>query len=416
MSNNITDLHQIKALAGRFCENISKSLKAPAQKFVKDMNFSILASQSCILSEISRSLNERITVKKTEERLSRGLNNLGENESLLDNLAPLVTPFIGDEPVFLCDNSDIAKTCGKAFEGLSRVHDGSTGEITKGYWTLEISALSEKSHTPIPVYDRLYSTNEKGFVSQNAELFRGLQKVRELYGNAGIFVQDRGYDGNNIYEYFFKNDMTFLIRANRDRDVILKNKRLNILAAAQKYKGKCVLKFKGFSLKTSLIPISLPAFPDKNLTMVTVYGLSDEPLMLLTNYSSDENRLSNLIAKLYFLRWRIEENFRFKKQSFGIEKFRVLSLRSIRALHRLAMISTAFVAILSAQREDKAIIARLVKISKPIFEPSWAKFCKMFLHYSIASAISLLFTRSRVPLVRKNPPFRHSAQLVLPGY
>lgn len=416
MSNHITDLYKMKALTEKYSENISKGLSLPAGKLVKDMGFGILASGSCILSEISRSLNETITVKKTEERLSRGLNKLGENESLLDNLAPLVKPLVGMVPVFLCDGSDLAKPCGKAFEGLSRVHDGSTGEITKGYWTLEISALSEKSHTPIPVYDRVYSTLEKGFVSQNAELFKGLQKVRELYGNTGVFVHDRGYDGNKIYEHFFKNNMTFLIRANRDRDVIHKNKRLNILAAAEKYKGKCALKFKGFSLKTSLVPVSLPAFPGKNLTMVTVYGLGDEPLMLLTNYASNADKLSNLIAKLYLLRWRIEENFRFKKQSFGIENFRALSLRSIRALHRMAMLATAFVAILSAQREEKAIVARLVMLSKPIFEPTWTKFCKMFLHYAIASAISWLFARSRDALCRKLPKLRLSAQLVFPGY
>ena len=97
--------------------------------------------------------------------------------------------------------------------------------------------------------------------------------------------------------------------------------------------------------------------------------------------------------KLYLRRWRIEENFRFKKQSFGIEKFRVLSLKSIRALHRIAMLAAAVVAILSAKRTEKALVPRLVTFAKPIFPPNVKEYLRLFLHYRIAAGIAWLLSK-----------------------
>ena len=41
------------------------------------------------------------------------------------------------------------------------------------------------------------------------------------------------------------------------------------------------------------------------------------------------------VVSSYFKRWRIEEYFKFKKQEYGFEKFRVRSMKSINALNTL---------------------------------------------------------------------------------
>ena len=57
----------------KFSEKISKSLTRPKFKFVAQMIFVMLGSQGCMLSEISRKLSEKTTLKKIIERLSLNL-------------------------------------------------------------------------------------------------------------------------------------------------------------------------------------------------------------------------------------------------------------------------------------------------------------------------------------------------------
>ena len=95
-------------------------------------------------------------------------------DTLRDNFAGLAKEHLSGKPVFLIDLSDLAKPYGKAFEALAKVHDGSESKTVSGYWTLEIAALGAKTHAPIPVCDRVFSSIEDGYVSQNDEIFKGL--------------------------------------------------------------------------------------------------------------------------------------------------------------------------------------------------------------------------------------------------
>ena len=58
-------------------------------------------------------------------------------------------------------------------------------------------------------------------------------------------------------------------------------------------------------------------------------------MMLITNLKSDDKRLSVAVVKVYLMRWKIEEYYRFKKQQFNLEDMRVRSLNSIRNLELL---------------------------------------------------------------------------------
>jgi hypothetical protein len=374
------------------------------------------AAQSCLLSEMARALGEKIALKKTIERLGRGLMHFEEIDTLLDNFTQLAKPHLPKAPMFLIDFSDIAKPCGKAFEGLATVRDGSTKELVPGYWTLEIAALGAKTHAPIPVYDRVFSSIEDGYVSQNAELFVALDWLTKTFGRQGVRTCDRGFDSNNVYEYLLREDLSFVVRADKQRSLIHKGKTKNILDVANAYKGKCNLTIRGFPCKTSIASVELPKFPGIPLQLVTVYGLGDEPLMLLTNLKPNGSKLSNAIVKAYLLRWRVEENFRFKKQQFEMEGFRVRKLIAIRALHRIVTILAGFTALLSEQREDFALPTQLVAASKRIFPPKLRDYLRIFLQYAIADGIAALLRRAHVPLARPNPrAFGCSAQLTLKG-
>jgi hypothetical protein len=66
-------------------------------------------------------------------------------------------------------------------------------------------------------------------------------------------------------------------------------------------------------------------------------------MLLLTNLASDDKRLGVTISKVYLMRWRIEEYYKFKKQGFGYEKFLVRSLQSIRNLDLLLSVAIGYI-------------------------------------------------------------------------
>ena len=84
--NNYTMLStNLKRGILRFSANISKELSRPDFKFVSQMIYGILSSQSCHLSKIARKLDEPISLKKTIDRLSRNLAAFSGGATLFKN-------------------------------------------------------------------------------------------------------------------------------------------------------------------------------------------------------------------------------------------------------------------------------------------------------------------------------------------
>ena len=77
--------YEIKRDLANFSEKISNGLKRPQSKFLLQMIYGILAGNKLHLSEIARSLNENIILKKTIDRLSRNLSAFKEKETVAKN-------------------------------------------------------------------------------------------------------------------------------------------------------------------------------------------------------------------------------------------------------------------------------------------------------------------------------------------
>ena len=105
------------------------------------------------------------------------LYNSTERVSLIN----AVKPHFDENTVLLVDDSDISKPHSQKLEGLCKVKDGSTGEITDGYWLAGVSALTAKHKQPIPVYSRVYSSVEKDYVSNNTETIKSLKFLSEHF-------------------------------------------------------------------------------------------------------------------------------------------------------------------------------------------------------------------------------------------
>lgn len=83
----------------------------------------------------------------------------------------------------------------------------------------------------------------------------------------------QGFDGNDYYRYFLKNDEKFVIRVKKNRNVIYKEKTQNIMDFAKGYKGNYRMDFidkhgKKIKFKISYILVNLCKFPTKNLVLI----------------------------------------------------------------------------------------------------------------------------------------------------
>ena len=414
MSNYSTLGHNLKRGIFNFCEKISKGFSRPIQKFIAQMVFGLIACRSCFLSDISRKLNENIALDKTVERLSRNLMTFEGGEKLHECYFQIVKKSFDDSTILVIDDSDISKPCSSKLEGLCRVRDGSTGEITDGYWVAGVSALTAGQKQPIPVYSRIYSSEEKDYKSNNAETLKSLEFLSKHFPKTQIRALDRGYDGGYIFDYFIPRKETFIVRMN-DRTVLYKGEKISLCKLAGRFKGKYSLNFKTkngkkSNCKISIVPVSLPGYPDVPLNLVICNGLGKDPLLLLTNLKSDDNRLCVTITKVYLMRWRIEEYYKFKKQGFGFEKFLVRSLQSIRNLDLLLTIAIGYIGMLSEKVKESVEVLEVIEASKRLYGLS------KFTFYAIADGLFAIFSKSYTGIAAffLRPP--RSDQLSLLGW
>jgi len=387
--------YEIKRDLANFSKKISNGLKRPQSKFLLQMIYGILAGNKLHLSEIARFLNENITLKKTIDRLSRNLSAFKEKETVMKNYISEVKKQINEEnAVIIIDNSDITKPCSPKMEAISDVHDGSTGEIRKGYFTVEAAVLSQNKKMPLPVYEKVFSAAEKGFISATHENLQCLKSLSAHFSKNCVRTLDRGFDANDYYRYFLKNDEKFVIRSKKNRNVIYNGKTQNIMDVAGNYKGNYRMDFKDkhgkkIECKISYIPVRLCEFPNKTLVLVAVYGFGAQPMLLLTNLDvSEKKKLCMIATKVYLMRWRIEEYFKFKKQQFELEDLRVMSLQSIRNLNLFATLVTGYIGIMSCEKDDTIFMLELKECSKRIFD------VPKFLFYGLGYAIERVLART----------------------
>jgi hypothetical protein len=193
---------------------------------------------------------------------------------------------------------------------------------------------------PISLYSHIYSQTEEGFVSENTYAFRAVDAAVNATSSKGkaTFICDRGYDMNKMFDYFYSKEQYFVIRLTVNRKLFFKGKWFSAptLARSRKGKFKTKLWFRNGDKECYISVLNVQITQSRRpLRLVMVYGLGEIPMMLATNRPIKGKEDAVDICRMYLSRWRIEEYFRFKKQHFGFEGFRVRKLKSINALNQL---------------------------------------------------------------------------------
>jgi len=329
------DIYTVKRSVLHFSSQLSAGMQKPNKHFLMDMLFGLVKSNSVLLSDIARALNEPIDIIQTIKRLSSRLELFHEEELLHENYKNMVgAHFKEEDNLVIVDKSEVIKPYSSKSEALGYVKDGSTGKIERGYWTTNMIGITKDTKHPISMYSHLYSSAEDGFISENEETFKGFQQVRDiLNGKKATFVMDRGYDNVRMMKRVLEQKDNFIIRLKRNRHLRYQNKQLTVRELALRRKGKINFQaeIKGaiYQLKVSHIAVEIPSLKGHKLTMIVVYGYGKDPMVLLTNKQVRKKDEVLSILKAYILRWRIEEMFRVQKNELNLESVRVRSLKKV---------------------------------------------------------------------------------------
>lgn len=376
MNNCTMNSYEMKRDILNFSKKISEGVNKSTLKFIMDMQFGLAKSGSCLISKISRALDENIKLNYTIERLCDNLSNMydDEKELIWNNYLDEVKKNVDlDNPIVLFDDSDINKEYSRKLEDLDRVIDASSQDkrIVNGYHVCEATILTKNEKQPLSIYSQIYSCKSENFESKNKYTIESIKTAEKLVGNNFTGVFDRGYDDNKIFNYMEKNKHKFVVRLDDQRVLLFKGIRRNVEEVSKTRKGKIKMTalFDDNEEKELMISYTKAILPynKKEYTVVFVYGLSEEhPMKLLTNIKNAEKEDVIKIVRLYLSRWRIEEHFRGKKQEYDFENMRVRTLKAMNNLNMMLTIHLGYIAMLVDKMDKKLLVIKIIEASKSL--------------------------------------------------
>jgi hypothetical protein len=390
---------KIRRQMSQFSGKLSAGLSKPASRFVFEMLYGIQARQSVHLTEVGRSLEEKIPLIKTENRLSRNLKRKELRPLLQRAIMCRGAARISENTLLVLDLSDIVKPYAQKMENLAVVRDGSKDELANGYMLCQVIGVENEGVEITPMYGELYSTKARDFVSENDEIKKAIGKVGEAVEKKGVWVIDRGCDRRELYDELVPKNKgyRFIIRQKGDRHYVFGNRRVPGRALAY----GCPLPYattivkeekkeeKVYHLEYGFRAVRLPEHPGIPLWLVVVKGFGVEPMMLLTNVPMRKNRKALWWAiSAYLTRWRIEETIRFAKQCYQIEDIRVMRYERLRNMVVLVTAAMFFASVVLGTRMKLKILAsHVIDAAKRLFG------IPNFRYYAISDGIKEILSR-----------------------
>ena len=409
MSYFTSNTYQMKRKILTFTNKISRHLSKPEKKFTADITYGMLASGSCLLTDVVDQLHEPSKKINVVDRLSQHLVK-GTPASAAASYLQQVKKWVPADPVIHIDDSDVVKPDGYKFESLGIVRDGSESTSTKnvykkGYHVTEACVLTASNH-PVSIFSRIHSSSEKDYRSANSITFDAIDQGTSLFGKA-TFCMDRGYDDNKMFLRLDGLEQDYVIRLTSKRKLLYHNKWTPATELRDRRKGKIktsvFYRGKDHEAYLSHVRVQITA-SRKDIYLVLVYGITEHPMMLATNKEIKSKEDVVRVARIYFSRWKIEEYFRCKKQVFQFENFRVRKLRAINALNFYITVCMAFLAMVSMDPESNALKAAIIKTANPVKEKVF--FCYYRLAKGISGILSYAKEGVRLWFRTKRPKYR----------
>lgn len=292
-----------------FIRNHSRSLfcglTVPQKKAIAEVIRGFYTAGEPILRHLAQDSTK--TAKKQGEKYSYHLGKVDLKEKVEEFSVKHAKYEVRKNTIIAYDLTDIAKEASKKMAKIARIFDGSKRKVTNGFLLhgVGVNGLLLK----LEVHDgNKYTTNQirKKIVSHLAKQFKHL----------GIWVFDRGNDDKAFFKWLRHNlKVQFIARLKRNRMICLK-KTGAIMKVSELKQGRYVV----------YLMDKYNAHVDTRYeyTLVIQNHLSGKQPIRLLAYLK-ESFSSEQIVMMYLERWGIENSFKRAKQSFNLEKIRVLN-------------------------------------------------------------------------------------------
>jgi hypothetical protein len=340
-------------------------VKRPIKKNFVELSKGLVLGETVVMSEVIRKTTEKLCVRKGVERLGRLLDNIDSKELSKYMLASKHFKNIHEKTIIAIDNTDTVKEYAKCIEGMSTVHDGSSGETKNGFEIFGSSYIDDDGKAHMLQFE-LFSREVEEYKSDYKEWEKNMKSLlKNIHPDAGIFVMDCGYDGMQYYEYLMKNGKDFVIRANdrrsNPRKVYSQNFQekwdIDALCYSEPKKvqtqirNKKTGKMEDVTVRLSKAKIKLTE-NGTSLSIVKVQrvkrGSQTRCMYIMTTLKTSGVSQMLHVYETYLRRWKIEELFRSIKQHFHIERIQLRTLVRIQALYRIIAILHNFLITLVA--------------------------------------------------------------------
>lgn len=403
MGNDSTTAFRTREQLRKFLGIFSPRFSKPKLEFLGQMLFGIQAARDTLVSEIARSLQEDILAKKTQERLEHHLQADGLDDKVHGSLLCDAAASIHEDTLIIIDPTDVQKPYAEKMPYLAKVWDGSEGKVgdNLGYTLCMAIACENGCRRIVPLMLRLWSSVHPEYASENDEVCQVVGQIASATNGRGIFVYDRGGDGDNMFKFYIDHGYDFIVRLVGDRNLLnWGGKTKDSMVLAEALARQCTLRYedsvlykshntvRNIRIKYGSMPVRLPVRPDAELHLVVVkWPKGEKPMMLLTTLNAVRTRKALWeVVQGYITRWRVEETIRYIKQSYRLEHMRLLDYQRLKNMAALVVAVSYFAAAwLGRKVKLEALANHVAKVSRKMYE------APEFFYYAIADGLRWLF-------------------------
>lgn len=167
-------------------DDLGAELGKVGKKFIHGVLQGISRSRSVNLTEISKALDEKISLHATHKRLSRNLEDPELSTNLADRLLRLGAEKVGPDTRLIIHLYELNKEYARKIEYLGKA--GLQDDV--GFKVCEILASEPESETYFPLIVNVWSNQVPGFISDAEEIRKTVCRVQAATRNRGVFYVD----------------------------------------------------------------------------------------------------------------------------------------------------------------------------------------------------------------------------------
>ena len=210
------------------------------------------------------------------------------------------------DALIIVDPADVQREYVEKMPCLAKVWDGSKGGGGDNlvYSLCMAIACGNGCRKTVPLMLRLWSSVHPEYVSEGDEVEQAIGQMASATNGRGMFVCDRGGDGDGMFAFYIGHGLDFIVRLVGDRHPLSWGGRMEkTKAPAADLARQCTprygdsVSFKSHNkvhnvrVKYGSMPVRLPEWPETDLHLVVVKRLGGEgPTMLLTTLNAVRTR------------------------------------------------------------------------------------------------------------------------------